>query len=125
MTKNYLKLFPMTRNYLKLFPVLVTTHSVWLRVYTYYTAHPKALHIPPSNLPVLTAQYAMTLDASGNATYTNSPRGILIIPNRTNEEIKNLLDLNAASTAWVYTVTSQHGASTAPNRTRLHLSYPR
>ena len=27
----------MTRNYLKLFPVLVTTHSVWLRVYTYYS----------------------------------------------------------------------------------------
>ena len=62
-------------------------------------AHIKALHILLYNLPVLTEQYAMTFDASVTATYTNYPRDIPIVCNRTNEEISSVLDLNAASAA--------------------------
>ena len=68
---------------------------------TLYTAakHTKALHIPRSNLPVLTLDFVQGRDAAGNITQTNSPKGIPIVRTRPNEEIESVLNINAASAA--------------------------
>ena len=47
----------------------------------------------------LTKRYARKLDAAGNVMQTNSPRGIPIVRNHTNEEIDSVSNVNAASAA--------------------------
>ena len=65
---------------------------------TLYTAaaHTKALHIPASNLPILTNEYKKIRLASGEEVEINSPTGTPLVRQRTYEEIENVLHARAA-----------------------------
>ena len=65
---------------------------------TLYTAaaHTKALHIPASNLPILTDKYKKITLPSGEVVKINSPTGTPLVRNRTNEELENVLHARAA-----------------------------
>ena len=65
---------------------------------TLYTAaaHTKALHIPASNLPILTNEYNNIRLASGEEVKINSPTGTPLVRQRTYKEIENVLHARAA-----------------------------
>ena len=65
---------------------------------TLYTAaaHTKALHIPASNLPILTDKYKKITLPSGEVVKINYPTGTPLVRNRTNEELENVLHARAA-----------------------------
>ena len=58
--------------------------------------HIKTLHIPASNLPILTNKYKSIQIPSDEVAKINSPTGIPLQQKRTREEIENALPTRAA-----------------------------
>jgi len=58
--------------------------------------HIKTLHIPASNLPILTNEYKSIRLPSGEVAKINYPTGIPLAQKRTREEIENALHTRAA-----------------------------